>query len=131
MLLWNSLHSLIFHEFWFAGLCRFINDFSVIVGALLLKVIINSAKNHEMVATVIFALLITINSVTQSIFLQQFVHGVFMAGSKVVSASTSAVFHSTLSMRMHRLQPSRTLGYLITYLLSCFLAFSLYLHSLR
>ncbi len=117
-LLWNSLHSLIFREFWFAGLCRFINDSCVIIGALLLKLIINSAENHDVVSTTMFAFLITFNSITQSIFLQQFVHGVFMAGSKVVSASTSAVFHATLSIRMHRLQPSRTLGYSLTYSLT-------------
>ena len=114
-LLWNSLHSLIFTEFWFAGFCRFINDSCVIFGALLLKLIINSAENHEILATFMFAILITLNSITQSIFLQQFVHGVFMSGSKVVSATTSAVFHSTLSIRMHRLQPSRTLGDSLTH----------------
>ncbi len=108
--LWKALHSLIFWEFWFCGLCRFANDASVLLGTILIKRIVSAAQAQDSRSTFFYALGILLNSAFQSIMLQQFIQGSFNCGSRVVSATTAAIYHATLAMRMQKINPPRTLG---------------------
>lgn len=103
-------HSLILAEFWYAGLCRLLNDFCVMLGVVLVKCIIKSAEGDDTKMTLAFAALILVNSICQTILLQQFVHHVFCCGAKVVSLARTTVFYSMLSLRLHRASPARTIG---------------------
>ena len=60
--------------------------------------------------TLMLAFLMAFNSIVQSLMLQQFIQGSFMCGSRVVSATTSAAYHAVLSLRLHKLDPPRSLG---------------------
>ena len=39
-----------------------------------------------------------------------YVFSLFLTGSRVVTAATSVVFHSTLCLRMHKMSPSKSIG---------------------
>jgi len=109
--LWRSLHRLIFFEFWIAGLNMGINSLTVLLSPVLLKWIVqsNSTPNNTGM-TLFLACCIMVNAVVGAITVQQFIHGVFMTGSKAVSAGTSVVLYATLSLRMHRMKPTKTVG---------------------
>jgi hypothetical protein len=108
--LWKVLHTMIFREFWKAGTCRFFNDALLVFGTILIKEIISATQNQDMKKALFIATLILVSSVAQAFLLQQFIHGCFMAASRVVSATTSIVFHSTLCLRMHKMDPPKTIG---------------------
>lgn len=108
--LWRVLHTLIMREFWTAGTCRLINDALQLCGTILIKQIITATQNQDIKTALFFATLILISSAVQALLLQQFIHGCFMSGSRVVSATTSIVFHSTLCLRMHKMDPPKTIG---------------------
>ncbi len=108
--LWKSMYRLIKKEFMIAGLMVFINSLSVLLAPVLLKWIVQANSNSNSVAIFFLACCITTNSIIGAIAVQQFIHGVFMTGSKVVSAGTSVVFYSTLCLRMHRMHPPKSVG---------------------
>lgn len=106
----RAFHRLIFAEFWFAGLMRLGNDLAVLVAPFLIKSIVAAASAGDFGLAILYALLITVNSIVQALLLQQFIHGCFVSGNTIVSASTSVCFHAMLALRPHRLDPPRTLG---------------------
>lgn len=110
MRLSTSLHALILVDFWTAGLFRALSDVSVFISALLIKQIVRASDDDDVASIVMFAFLIGINGLVGSVALQQFIHGCFLCGNKVVSASNSICYHAILNLRMHRLNPVRTVG---------------------
>jgi hypothetical protein len=108
--LWRVLHTLIAKDFWIAGTCRFFNDALLVFGTILIKEIISATQNQDINKALFIATLILLSSVTQAFLLQQFIHGCFMSASRVVSATTSIIFHSTLCLRMHKMDPPKTIG---------------------
>lgn len=108
--LWKVLHQLIFVEFWVAGLCRLGSDMLLLLSIVLIQLFIRAAEVGYRVELVALSIVFLMCSVGQAVLLQQFIHGSFMAGSKVVSAATSASFHSALVLRLHKMYPTRTIG---------------------
>lgn len=108
--LWRVLHALIFTEFWYSGICLLLNQISVVIGTMLVKRIIASTTAQNFYLTLLYATIMLCNSIIQTMVLQQYMHGVFMCGSKVASAVSSIVFLSTLSLRVRRMHPVKTLA---------------------
>jgi ATP-binding cassette, subfamily C (CFTR/MRP), member 1 len=108
--LWKALHTMIFRRLWFAGLCRFWSDAAVVLGSYFVQRIIAAAQQQNMLWIFIYATLILINSTIQTVLLQQFIHESFMVGSRVVMATTALAYHSSLSLRMHKMNPPKSLG---------------------
>jgi ABC-type multidrug transport system fused ATPase/permease subunit len=108
--LWRVLHTLIFTEFWLCGLCRLLNDIAVVLTTILIKYIIHAVEMRETSKAFALAVAILANSLFQAFALQQFIHGSFMSGSRVVSATTSVVYHATQSLRMHKMNPPKSVG---------------------
>ena len=110
--LWWTLHSLIFYNFWYSGLCRLLNDLLLIFGVYIIKAIISAATESQrnFVTLFVLASLLTASNILQAIFLQQFIHSSFVCGSITVSASSSCVLHSVLAIRMHKLNKDSTIS---------------------
>lgn len=108
--LWRVLHSLVFTEFWLSGLCRLANDLLVVLGTVLIKFIVSAAERRDARSAFMCALLMTASSLAQAFMLQQFIHGSFMSGSRVVCAATSAVFHASQALRLHKMVPPKSIG---------------------
>lgn len=109
-LLWNVLHDLIFVDFWIAGIYRLMTDLLVLANALVLKQFIVAAGANDRVEMSIYSGIFLVGLLIQAVCMQQFIHGSFMSGSKVVSATTSAAFHSSLVLRLHKMYPTKTVG---------------------
>lgn len=110
VVLWKVMHSLIFTEFWVAGLCRFLADGLVVLGSIWIKLLVDAVEKRDTEMALTLALIMFVNSMLQVFALQQFIHGSFMSGSRVVTAATSVVFHSTLCLRMHKMNPPKSIG---------------------
>lgn len=108
--LWNVLYDLIFVDFWIAGLYRLMSDLLVLFNALVLKQFVMAAGANDQFRMFILSCVFLTGLLSQAICIQQFIHGSFMCGSKVVSAATSAVFHSSLVLRLHKMYPTKTVG---------------------
>jgi ABC-type multidrug transport system fused ATPase/permease subunit len=108
--LWRVLHTLIFTEFWICGVCRLLNDGLLVLGTVWIKYIVRAAENQDVRSSFFYAGMITLSSLAQAFMLQQFIHGSFMSGSRVVCAATSAVSHATLGLRIHKMNPHKSLG---------------------
>jgi len=59
------------------------------------KDIVAAAEAGAVAEAFTFAALIAVVNFSQALVLQQFIHGSFMSGSRVVTAATSVVFHAT------------------------------------
>ena len=108
--LWWTLHSLIFYNFWYSGLCRLINDVLLIFGVYIIKAIIAAATERSIVTLLFLACILTLSNILQAVFLQQFIHSSFVCGSITVSAASSCVLHSVLAIRMNKLEKDSSIG---------------------
>jgi hypothetical protein len=97
--LWRALHSLIFYNFWAAGLCRLVNDALVLLGPVCVGGIIRAAAAGDRQLTACYATLLCAAYFGQALFLQQFINLCFNCGQQAVSAATCAVFRSALARR--------------------------------
>ena len=82
----------------------------MVIGAALIKQIVIASVSGNSSYIILIAFAITMNSLFQTIMLSQFVNSAFMCGSKVVSASSTAIFQSTLCLRIERMNPTKSLG---------------------
>lgn len=124
--LWRALLSLISPEFWTAGAYLLLNNGLVLLSAMLVKFIVQAVGARDQPRTLLLSFAILLASLAQAVSLQQFIHGsysdsyhpfsydgrigVFMCGSKVVSALTARVFHSCLRLRLQKLSRPLSIG---------------------
>ena len=108
--LWRVMHSLIFKEFWVGGACRLVSDALVVMGSVWIKQLVGAVQRRDTTMALFYAVMMFVNSTVQTFALQQFIHGSFMSGSRVVTAATTVVFHATLCLRTHKMDPPKSVG---------------------
>lgn len=108
--LWDTIHSMIFYDFWLAGFYRLLNDILLLLSTYLIKLIVTAAAAGDSKSAMLYAGLIMLSSLLQAVLLQLFINGAFICGSTVVAAITSSVFYSSQELRLHKSNPPLTVG---------------------
>jgi ABC-type multidrug transport system fused ATPase/permease subunit len=106
----KALHAMIATEFWIAGWYLLMNTTLLLINTMLIKYVVQAVAKEDAQLVLSLSFLILTLSLLQALSLQQFIHGVFMCGSRVVAAVTSKIFYACLSLRIHKLYPSTSLG---------------------